>query len=56
MEDISKEIINIDDSKSFTMIAQGNTAEIFAYSDEIILKLFRKNLPLDAIANECTEL
>lgn len=52
MEDISKEIINIDDSKSFTMIAQGNTAEIFAYSDEIILKLFRKNLPLDAIANE----
>lgn len=41
----------IEDSITYQMIGQGNTAEIFQYGDNKILKLFREGIPNNAI--EC---
>lgn len=50
MKDIT--IIHVDDQKNYQMLGQGNTAEIFQYEDNRILKLFRESMPITPIQNE----
>lgn len=45
-------IRQLDESKEFKMLGQGNTAEIYQFEDNRILKLFRDKLPLTPIQNE----
>ncbi len=44
--------IQLDDSFEYKLICQGNTAEVFLYDEKTILKLFRKDFPLEIIASE----
>lgn len=41
-----------DDNKVFQMLGQGNTAEIYQYGEQRVLKLFRGNMPVTPIENE----
>lgn len=47
-----EKIEDIDNNKEFKLISQGNTAEVYLYDDNKILKLFRENLPIEAIKAE----
>lgn len=48
-----KDTIHKEDNKRcFKILGQGNTAEIYQYSEHKILKLFRENMPFEAISNE----
>ena len=49
---MEQEILRLDSSLEYKLICQGNTAEIFLYDETKILKLFRKNFPLEIIATE----
>lgn len=49
---LSGKVRAIDDNGEFKLIAQGNTAEVYLYGDNKILKLFRENLPVEAIKSE----
>lgn len=42
----------IDEHKKFVMINQGNTAEIYLYDDDKVLKLFRKGIPFELVRCE----
>lgn len=42
----------IDNNTEFKLISQGNTAEVYLYDDNKILKLFRENLPIEPIIAE----
>lgn len=42
----------LDDNLKFEMLSQGNTAEVYLYSDTEILKLFRENMPFEPIGDE----
>ena len=48
----------LDDGKDHPLIGQGNTAEIYNYSEKVILKLFREGMPQDTVEREarCAEL
>lgn len=49
MEDKIKQL---DESIEYKLICQGNTAEVYLYDEATILKLFRKDFPLDIISTE----
>lgn len=42
----------LDDNLEFTLLAQGNTAEVYNYDYNKVLKLFRENMPVEAIRSE----
>ena len=42
----------IDDNLEFEMLSRGNTAEVYLYGDNEILKLFIKNMPFELIEDE----
>ncbi len=44
--------LKLDDNFEYKLICQGNTAEIFLYDETKILKLFRKDFPLEIITTE----
>lgn len=44
--------IQLDNSREYKLICQGNTAEVFLYDETKILKLFRNDFPLEIIATE----
>lgn len=44
--------VQLDNSLEYKLICQGNTAEIFLYDETRILKLFRKDFPLEIITTE----
>ena len=44
--------IQLDNSREYKLLCQGNTAEVFLYDEAKILKLFRKDFPLEVIAAE----
>lgn len=45
-------IHEIDTSTELKLLAQGNTAEIYGYGNDKILKLFRENMPLEVVEME----
>ena len=45
-------IESIENNTEFKLIAQGNTAEVYLYDNNKILKLFRENLPTEPIVAE----
>jgi len=45
-------IYKVDDKKRFQLLGQGNTAEIYQYEENKVLKLFRENMPKITIDNE----
>lgn len=47
-----KEILVIDDIVDIKIMSQGNTAEVFAYEENKILKLFRSDMPKEAVFEE----
>lgn len=47
-----EKIEGIDNNSEFKLIAQGNTAEVYLYDNNKILKLFRENLPSEPIIAE----
>lgn len=47
-----EKIKSIDNNTKFKLIAQGNTAEVYLYDNNKILKLFRENLPIEPITAE----
>lgn len=47
-----EKIEEIDNNKEYKLISQGNTAEVYLYDDNKILKLFRENLPSEPIISE----
>lgn len=51
------DIRTLDEEKDYPLIEKGNTAEIYDYSEKVILKLFREGMPQDAIVREerCAE-
>ena len=48
----NEKIKQVSDLSSLQMLGQGNTAEIYAYENNRILKLFRNGMPLPPILNE----
>lgn len=42
----------IDKNKKFKIIGQGNTAEIYLYDNDRVLKLFRKGIPFEFVERE----
>ncbi|MDE6597071.1 MAG: phosphotransferase [Clostridia bacterium] len=49
---MGQNIIQLDNSFEYKLICQGNTAEVFLYDKNKILKLFRKDFPLEIISTE----
>ena len=49
---MKQDAIQLDNSFEYKLICQGNTAEIFLYDETKILKLFRKDFPLEIIEAE----
>lgn len=49
---MEQNIIQLENSFEYKLICQGNTAEIFLYDETKILKLFRKDFPLEIITTE----
>lgn len=47
-----KDIVVIDSIPDMKMISQGNTAEVFHYGESKVLKLFRPNMPREAVFAE----
>ncbi len=47
-----KNIIQLDSGSEYKMMCQGNTAEVLLFDETKILKLFRKNFPLEIIETE----
>lgn len=52
MDEHREAILKDDEKKQYRMLGQGNTAEIYQYSADTILKLFRENMPYEAIEKE----
>lgn len=51
--EVSEEsIVQLDDSKEYIRLGQGNTAEVYQYEEKKILKLFRDGMPMMAIQRE----
>ena len=50
--EVNKVLYEVEDTKEFQMLGQGNTAEIYQYEEHKILKLFREGMPLPPIENE----
>lgn len=42
----------IDSNLELKLLAQGNTAEVYLYDENKVLKLFRENMPVETIKNE----
>lgn len=49
---MEQNIIQLDSSLEYKLLCQGNTAEVFLYNETKILKLFRKDFPLEIITTE----
>lgn len=45
-------ILTVDDVLKYKLLGQGNTAEIFLYTDVTVLKLFRDGFPQSGIMKE----
>lgn len=49
---MANNIIQLDSDIDYKLLCQGNTAEVYLYDETKILKLFRKDFPLEIIATE----
>lgn len=48
----SEDIKGLNSSLEFKLFVQGNTAEVYAYDENKVFKLFKKNMPVELIVNE----
>ena len=53
-EVLKDDILILDSAEKYALIAQGNTAEIYAYNNDSILKLFRDGFPKEGAIKEWT--